>query len=331
MHPPEHIERGATVVIVAITMTTLLAVAALALDGGRMFSARRQTQNAVDVAAVSGAAALFAYQYAAATNMTRAASTINQAVADKAVQNSTSTSACLLVDSQGQTLGSCLAATDAELTAASGVRATATTVRATALAGVIGFNSFTASASATAEIQPLAAVASPFIVCGASQTGWGILDNSGAIINPPPALNNIPIESAQVPTCGAGSNAFKGKADQAAGLVAANSTEAITTGNGYNAVASNAVASLAPCPATFSTVTTCGMIIPIASAAQGTGSSTVMQIATFAIFNVTYDPNGNPRATGTYVAPSYLATQGRAAFGTHCNAGSQICMVKLAS
>lgn len=324
-------ERGATLIVVAMSLSAMLGVSALAIDGGRMFSARRQTQNGADSAALAGAEALFAYQYAAATNTDRDAMAVNQAVIDKLTQNDASNATCQLVDAQGTTLESCAGATDAQLNAASGVHASGTTTRSTALAGTIGVNNFTVTAGATASIDPLAATASPFIVCGASQNGWGILDNSGNIITPPPVLNNIPIESAQVPTCGAGSDAFKGKAAPGAGLVAANSAEAITTGNGYNSTASNAVAALSPCPPTFTTPTTCGMIIPIASSAQGTGSSTTMQIATFAIFNVTYNPDGNPRATGTYVAPSYLALQGRAAFGVHCNTGSQVCMVKLSA
>ena len=199
----------------------------------------------------------------------------------------------------------------------------------------MGFNSFTAAAGATAEIQPLSATSAPFILCGAAHTGWNILNNDDSLSSAAQSLQNIPIESAQVPDCGAGSNSFKGKAVPTAGLASANSWESVTTGNGYEATASNAVASLSPCPADITQLAlgvSCGMIIPVAATAQGTGTSTQLQIVTFATFNVTSNgTGGNPRFCGTYVVPSALALQGQGAYGVHCNTGGQVCMVKLAA
>lgn len=330
---PQRTERGATLVTIALSLTAVLGVSSLAIDGGRAFTARRQSQNAADAAAMAGAEALFAYQYAAATKTTRDATAVSTAVTTKLVQNGMTTTSCQLVDELATVLESCAGATEAQLVAASGVVAGGTFTEATALAGVMGINSIKASASATAEVQPLVASAAPFILCGAAHTGWNILNNDETINGAANNLTNIAIEGPQVPDCGAGSSTFKGKAAPGAGLVPAGSWEGVTTGNGYKATAANAVATLTPCPADITTLTgACGMVIPVAAAAQGVGTATQLQIVTFAIFNVTSNgTGGNPRFSGTYVAPADLATQGQAAFGVHCNTGNQICMVKLAS
>ena len=80
-------ERGITMVVVAVTITALLAVAALAIDGGRLFTARRQTQNAADAAALAGAQALFAYQESAATGGSPDPTTLWTTVQAKLTQN----------------------------------------------------------------------------------------------------------------------------------------------------------------------------------------------------------------------------------------------------
>lgn len=48
-------ERGQALILVAIAMVALLAVAGLALDGGKLHSNRRDVQNAADAAALAGA------------------------------------------------------------------------------------------------------------------------------------------------------------------------------------------------------------------------------------------------------------------------------------
>lgn len=324
-------ERGATLIVVSLVLTAVLGVASLSIDGGRMFGARRQTQNGADAAAMAGAEALFAYQYAAATGATRDPTAVAQAVSDKLLQNGATTQACTLVDPLGNPLGSCSGASDAQLVAASGVKANGTVSRPTALAGVIGINRFNAAASATAEVQPIVGVTSPFILCGAAHTGWNILDN-GNQINVPAAqqLINIPLQSDQVPTCGARSDDFKGKASQNTGVINADTWVGITPGNGYNALTANSVSTLAACPPDISALTgSCTMIIPVASSAQGTGVNTQLQIATFAAFTVSPSSNGGTKYTGTFVAPQYLAGEGQGAYGVRCNAGNELCLAKL--
>ena len=326
-------ERGVTLITVALSMTALLGVASLSIDGGRMFSARRQAQNAADSAASAGAEALFAYQYAAATNASKDPAGINQAVADKLLQNSMTATSCSLVDASGTATAPCAGASDADLVAASGVSAGATLSQATSLAGVIGINRFSATAKATAEVQPLVSVNAPFIVCGASDNGWHILNNDGTLnVANAEKLGQIAVQGSNtVPTCGADSASFKGKA--ADGPPASiGGLEGVTVGNGFKSGIATTVAGLSPCP-DLNTGTIpaagCGMIIPVASAAEGTGSSTKMFIANFAIFNVVPGPNGTGKYLGTFVAPASLAESGPGAFGVHCATGSQVCVIKL--
>lgn len=48
-------EKGQAIVILAIALVALLAFVALAIDGGNLYSARREAQNAADAAAMAGA------------------------------------------------------------------------------------------------------------------------------------------------------------------------------------------------------------------------------------------------------------------------------------
>lgn len=329
----ERTERGVTLITMALSMTALLGVASLSIDGGRMFSARRQAQNAADSAASAGAEALFAYQYAAVSGTTADTAGVANGVSDKLLQNSMTATGCSLVDAAGVVRSPCGGATDADLRAASGVSAAATLTQRTSLAGVIGINRFSATATATAEVQPLVSASAPFIVCGASDNGWHILNNDGTLnVANAKNLGQIAVQGSNtVPNCGADSASFKGKA--ATGPPASiGGLEGVTVGNGFRTGIATSVAGLSPCP-DLNTGTIpaggCGMVIPIASAAEGTGSSTQMLIANFAIFNVVPGPTGTAKYLGTFVAPSALADSGPGAFGVHCETGSQVCVVKL--
>lgn len=332
--PAKSSEGGATLITVALSITALLGVSSLSIDGGKMFSARRQAQNATDAAASAGAEALFAYQYAEATNdTTRVPSSVYQSAIDKLAQNGMSVSSCQLVDAAGVVTTPCDSAADADLVAASGVVAGATLTQSTMLAGVMGLNRFSARASATATVQPLVSASAPFIVCGASDTGWNILTNSGSIdVTKALRLGQIPVQGSQVPTCGAPNNSFKGKAAPNSPPAVIGGLMGITPGNGFNAVISSTVAGLLPCPdLTTGTIPQggCGMIIPIASGAEVGPSGTQMRIANLGVFNVVPGGTGRAKFIGTFVAPSTMAQSGPGAFGVHCAAGTQICVVKL--
>jgi hypothetical protein len=62
-------ERGSALVVVAITMTALIALLALGIDLGGLFAARSEAQRAADAAALAGASAFLEYQEAAARNV----------------------------------------------------------------------------------------------------------------------------------------------------------------------------------------------------------------------------------------------------------------------
>ncbi|MGC9523339.1 MAG: pilus assembly protein TadG-related protein, partial [Anaerolineae bacterium] len=48
-------ERGQVIVFVAFALVGLIAITGLAIDGGRLYQARRQSQNGADAAALAGA------------------------------------------------------------------------------------------------------------------------------------------------------------------------------------------------------------------------------------------------------------------------------------
>ncbi|HEX6251017.1 MAG TPA: pilus assembly protein TadG-related protein, partial [Gemmatimonadaceae bacterium] len=55
-------ERGSVTVIVALTITALIAMLALGIDLGALFTARSEAQRAADAAALAGASAFLEYQ-----------------------------------------------------------------------------------------------------------------------------------------------------------------------------------------------------------------------------------------------------------------------------
>lgn len=63
--------RGSVTVVVALALTVLVALMALAIDLGALFNARSEAQRAADAAALAGASAFLEYQDAAATQPAR--------------------------------------------------------------------------------------------------------------------------------------------------------------------------------------------------------------------------------------------------------------------
>ena len=338
-------ERGITMVVVAVTITALLAVAALAIDGGRLFTARRQTQNAADAAALAGAQALFAYQEAAATGGTPDPTTIWTTVQAKLSQNRATTAAsCVLVNNTGNpatdlegNLEPCSTATDTQLRLAAGVQVGGALTQPAAFSNVIGVSQYSASASSTAALEPLASVGSPFIVCGASNLGWNFLNSDNTInITAAEQLQNIPLEWSQLGKgydCNAPTSKFKGLASQNNGIVGPGQYEGITNGNRYSATVANQVAGQTPCPADLNTTPItgpCDLIVPVAAGANTDPSNPELLIVNFAIFQVSPAPNaGGIKYTGTFIAPSALAAQGSGVFGATCQVGTQVCVAKL--
>jgi Flp pilus assembly protein TadG len=154
-------------VLLALCTTGLLALAGLALDGGRAYAERREMQNAADSAAMAGTRALDQI----ITGKTTAAGTIDTAAKDAAEKNGAerSTVTCQLVRFDRSIIGACPAAgvLDAAVKAqAAGVAITLSNTEDTFFMKVVGSSTFTAAADATAQIgQPGGSFAAPFLVC----------------------------------------------------------------------------------------------------------------------------------------------------------------------
>jgi len=339
-----HDERGVTMIMIGITLTALLAVAALAIDGGRLFTARRQTQNAADTAALAGAQALFAYQEAAATGGNPDPTTIWTTVQAKLSQNRSNAAAnCVLVNNTGSpatdllgNLEPCAGASDPQLRLASGVQVGGALTQRAAFSNVIGVSQYSASASSTATLEPLASVGSPFIICGAANLGWNFLNSDNTInVTAADQLQNIPLQWSQDGKgydCNAPTSKFKGLGSQTNGIIGPGMYESITNGNRYSATVANQVAGQVPCPADLNTTpitAPCDLIVPIAAGSNTDPSNPELLIVNFAIFQVSPASGGGVKYTGTFVAPSALAAQGSGVFGATCQVGSQVCVAKL--
>jgi Flp pilus assembly protein TadG len=213
-------ERGAAIMLIALSMTSVIAVTGVVVDGSNAFAQRREMQNAADSAALAGARALD-------TLAVNAETAIWTAVVASATANGASASniTCRLETDLLADLGACPIAATGTATAlrnsASAVKVTVGATKNTSFIRVVGINNFTARASATAQIQGLRGGNSPFVICavgssdprslGDGQTVPIILpDNS---MNPNALYaNGGPIYELQDPTtvgCGQGQT-FKG-------------------------------------------------------------------------------------------------------------------------
>jgi Flp pilus assembly protein TadG len=162
-----HDEHGAALVLLALSITALVAVAGLALDGGRVYGERREMQNAADTAAMAGTRQLDQFL----TGKTADASTIATAAKDTAEKNGADRTkvTCELVRFDRSSLGPCptTATMDSAVKAvAAGVHVTTANTQPTFFMGVVGNKSFTANAAATAQIgRPGGKFIAPFLVC----------------------------------------------------------------------------------------------------------------------------------------------------------------------
>ncbi|MFZ6003847.1 MAG: pilus assembly protein TadG-related protein [Actinomycetota bacterium] len=160
-------ERGATLVIIAVSALTLTGMAGLALDGGRAYAERREMQNAADSAAMAGTRKLDLYL----TGVISDAGAIADAVADTAEQNGADPGkvTCQLVTFARAVIEPCpTSATMSPATrlVAAGVRVTTGSTQETFFMRALGNTSFTAAADATAQIgRPGGPYVAPFLVC----------------------------------------------------------------------------------------------------------------------------------------------------------------------
>lgn len=187
--PRERDERGATIVLLALTLVALMAVAGLAVDGGAAYSDRRQAQNAADAAALAGAGALNTYWYDATPD----AADIWSAVTAKMTENKMNgTISCYYIDENGNPADSskeCSTYSGATVPSnASGVAVLARDTQPTNFVKLVGFNDYSVKADAAANVQALRGGTSPILLCAVagsdtahSGNGKGVTGPAGAV------------------------------------------------------------------------------------------------------------------------------------------------------
>jgi Flp pilus assembly protein TadG len=201
-------------VVTALSMVALLAFAGLVIDGGRMYSQHREVQNSSDAAALAGASALNTIINTPGAD----ASVIRTAVQASITANGTTGFTCTLVDVNANPVSACPTTTATLPSGTAGVSVQATDNPSTSFTKVIGIDSFTAAANATAQVQALKAGRSPFMLCG-----WTVAAdkypqanpplNADGTINPANIGKEYILHDPKVSDCGLDSSKFKGLAD----------------------------------------------------------------------------------------------------------------------
>jgi Putative Flp pilus-assembly TadE/G-like len=284
-------ERGTITVLLAISLLSLLGLTGLIIDGSRAYADHRTVQNAADAAALAGAGALNQILFG---NTGQEGAVHDAVVASLAANNVNGVPDCRLVDETGTDLGACpatntgtgLPATVAGVSVRAGDSQSGTFIKALGIAG------FSATASATAQIEALRSGSSPFMICGLDAAHHGfdppllLASGSSWVINPAAVGQSYALHGPQVPDCGAGSNSFKGLTD--------GSTDVPVPGwwQGDTGVHAgpirNVVARGDACTTTdgFDNWTGCTIIVPMCVDGQGSGTSTQLYCVRFGLFRV---------------------------------------------
>ena len=218
-------ERGAALILVAVSLVATLSVTGIVVDGSNAYSQRRQMQNAADAAALAGARALdrLAVSGEAAVWNAVVASAVSNGASSSLIQ-------CSLTDEVLTVIQVCPTTNTGQAVAikaqSSGVRVTVGSVSQTSFIRVVGAKNFTARATATAQIEGLRSGNSPFVLCATGDTDPRSLGDGQAVpiilpdnsMNPNAVFaNGGPIYELQDPTtigCGQ-SNAYKGLSENA--------------------------------------------------------------------------------------------------------------------
>jgi hypothetical protein len=156
----------------------------------------------------------------------------------------------------------------------------------------VGIDGFSAAAAATAQIQALRAGSSPFMICGldSGQSGFDppllLAQGNSWTINPTAVNQTYGLHGSQVPDCNAGSNSFKGLADNDA-VVSVPGWWPGDTGVHAGPVR-NVVARADACTTTdgFDNWTGCTIVVPICVDGRGTGSGTDLYCVRLGVFRV---------------------------------------------
>lgn len=284
-------ERGAFTVLMAVSMLSLLALAGLVIDGGRAYAARRAAQNAADAAALAGTAALNQVLF---DNTGREGAVYEAVVASLAANRVDATPECRLVDQARHDLGPCPETdTGAGLPGSvAGVSVRARDSQESSFMQAVGIDGFSAAADATAQVQALRSGSSPFMICGLDSAHRGfdppllLADGSTWTINPAAVNQTYGLHGPEVPDCNAGSDSFKGLADDDAAVSLPGWWPGDT---GVHAgPVRNVVARSDACTTTegFDNWTGCTIVVPICVDGRGTGSGADLYCVRFGVFRV---------------------------------------------
>jgi hypothetical protein len=160
-------ERGQTAVIAGLSMVVLISLVGLVIDGGYAWGRQRQTQNGSDAVAKAGAVVI---QHFLADIGTQTDREVACAVEEAARLNDVDLVMAEYTTEDGTVMGpvgDCASTTVAIPEGAQGVRATTEQEFDTFIAGVVGMDTWTAAADATAIVGPFQAVCPASAGCGA--------------------------------------------------------------------------------------------------------------------------------------------------------------------
>jgi Flp pilus assembly protein TadG len=313
-------ERGAALVLIAVSLTAVVGVSGIVIDGGNAFAQRRQMQNAADSASLAGARALDGL-------VVNAESAIWTKVVASATSNGADASliTCRLESDVLVDLGACPVANTGTATAlrnaASSVRVTVAATTNTAFVRAVGIQNFTARAGATAQIEGLRAGNSPFALCATGQSDPRSAGEGQVIpiLLPDNSMNAGAVGvlyELQDPTsigCGQG-NSWKGlTADFSNDYPVPGPWNLLNGDHGIN-VSTAVVAGNSACRGAITL--NCVILVPLCHAATPPVSN-VLYCERFGAFRVV-DIQGSSRLGGILV-DTVVATGG--AGGGHANAG----------
>jgi Flp pilus assembly protein TadG len=292
---PAGASRGQVLVMFALFLTGLISMLGMATDLGYAFSQRRASQNAADAGALAGARMVLKQQVAsgdAATEVTKNAmngTTVNMA-------------ACWYVDDtkSASNLGSCAGAPPS---GATGVHVEVNETHNTFFMKVLGVNTVTTSAKATANVQIVDQIPGngPYMVCGVGtfleqggKQNLLIKDGTGWNLDQAADQKIFKIHGPQIEDCGWHESSWKGIAwqDHNAGLPVPGWWE------GENGDRDGPVvqAVVAPQGCDVGQTENCVMILPIVvpdpAPQDGASGNPVMYVVAFGAFYVTQTGNG---------------------------------------
>jgi Flp pilus assembly protein TadG len=295
-------ERGTITVLLAISLLALLGLTGLVVDGGRAYADHRAVQNAADAAALAGTGALNQILF---DNAGQESAVYSAVVASLAANNVNGSPGCRLADQAGADLGACPTAdTGAGLPATvAGVSVTARDSQGGSFIKALGISGFSASASARAQIEALRSGSSPFMICGLDAAHHGfdppllLASGSSWVVNPAAVGQTYDLHGPQVPDCGAGSDSFKGLADDTVTVSVPGWWPGDT---GVHAGPTrNVVARGDACTTTdgFDNWTGCTIVVPICVDGRGNGTSTDLYCVRFGVFRVSQSHQNAHEAT----------------------------------